>query len=197
MKVVQVGGEGFDSNIYLLLVEHPVLIDTGTGMFIKDTLARISRHIPPSDIERIILTHRHFDHVGGLRHLRAPAYIHPIDAEAVRSGDPVATGAIFWGEELLRMTVRELHEGEVIHCGVDLRVIHTPGHTPGGICLYEPETKSLFSGDTVFADGVGRWDMGGDKGALMASLRRLRGLTIKNLYPGHGRWIEGTGVKMP
>ena len=78
-----------------------------------------------------------------------------------------------------------LHDGDRIG---SLRVIHTPGHTPGGICLYDPEAKLLFSGDTVFTGGsFGRYDFpGGDRKALGASIERLAALDVEGLYPGHG-----------
>ena len=77
----------------------------------------------------------------------------------------------------------------------DLRVIHTPGHTPGGICLYEPEEKLLFSGDTVFTGGsFGRYDFpGGDRTVLAASLERLGALEVEGLYPGHGEPVARGG----
>ncbi len=79
---------------------------------------------------------------------------------------------------------RTLKDKETLDLGdVKLKVIHTPGHTPGSICLYEPRSKSLFSGDTVFPFGsVGRTDLpGGDAKEIIHSIKRL-----KILYPGHG-----------
>ncbi len=67
-----------------------------------------------------------------------------------------------------------------------IEVIHTPGHTPGGICLYESETGSLFSGDTIFqAGGIGRCDLGGDLSDLIHSIELLTTLDTEVLYPGH------------
>lgn len=75
-----------------------------------------------------------------------------------------------------------------------LEVIETPGHTTGGICLYDQVTGSLFSGDTVFAEGIGRTDFeGGDINQLRTSLNKLKKLDIKDLYPGHGPNVEGSG----
>jgi glyoxylase-like metal-dependent hydrolase (beta-lactamase superfamily II) len=69
-----------------------------------------------------------------------------------------------------------------------LKVIHTPGHTPGGICLYAEGPKLLFSGDTVFQDGgFGRTDFyGGDALKLLSSIKKLSLLDVKVMYPGHG-----------
>jgi glyoxylase-like metal-dependent hydrolase (beta-lactamase superfamily II) len=83
----------------------------------------------------------------------------------------------------------ELEEGDKI---ADFEVIHTPGHTKGGICLWDGE--SLISGDTIFAGGgVGRMDIGGDYNDMKNSVRRLTELDIKNIYPGHGPIVENNG----
>jgi glyoxylase-like metal-dependent hydrolase (beta-lactamase superfamily II) len=83
----------------------------------------------------------------------------------------------------------ELEEGDKI---ADFEVIHTPGHTKGGICLWDGE--SLISGDTIFAGGgVGRMDIGGDYNDMKNSVRRLTELDVKNIYPGHGPIVENNG----
>jgi glyoxylase-like metal-dependent hydrolase (beta-lactamase superfamily II) len=78
-----------------------------------------------------------------------------------------------------------LDGGEAIS---SLEVIHTPGHTPGGICLYDATTRTLFSGDTVFEDGsFGRTDLyGGNQSTLVESIRKLTLLDVRTMYPGHG-----------
>jgi len=71
-------------------------------------------------------------------------------------------------------------------------VIETPGHSPGGLCLYWPEKALLVSGDTVFYMGVGRTDLpGGDMDLLGQSLRRLSSLDVEFLIPGHGDMVKG------
>jgi glyoxylase-like metal-dependent hydrolase (beta-lactamase superfamily II) len=81
---------------------------------------------------------------------------------------------------------RILEEGDKIH---DFDVLHTPGHTKGGICLYNGEI--LISGDTVFADGgYGRMDIGGNLEDMKESLKRLKNLNVKYLLPGHGPWVK-------
>jgi glyoxylase-like metal-dependent hydrolase (beta-lactamase superfamily II) len=83
----------------------------------------------------------------------------------------------------------ELEDGDMIE---DFRVIHTPGHTAGGICLWDGE--SLISGDTIFAGGgVGRMDIGGDYQDMKNSVEKLMGLDVKNIYPGHGPIVENNG----
>jgi glyoxylase-like metal-dependent hydrolase (beta-lactamase superfamily II) len=78
-------------------------------------------------------------------------------------------------------------EEDVIDIGEHrLRVINTPGHTCGGICLYDEVTGSLFSGDTVFGSGIGRTDLpSGSAKELAMSLKKLSGIDVKTLYPGH------------
>jgi glyoxylase-like metal-dependent hydrolase (beta-lactamase superfamily II) len=78
-------------------------------------------------------------------------------------------------------------EGDTIDLGEHrLRVINTPGHTCGGICMYDEITQSLFSGDTVFASGVGRTDLPtGSEDELIRSLKKLSGIDVRKLYPGH------------
>ena len=91
----------------------------------------------------------------------------------------------------------KLKEDDTINLGkIKLKIIHTPGHTKGGICLYDEKTKSLFSGDTIFSDGIGRTDFfGGDFNELKASVEKILKLKensgIDNLYPGHG--MHGLG----
>jgi glyoxylase-like metal-dependent hydrolase (beta-lactamase superfamily II) len=84
---------------------------------------------------------------------------------------------------------RELLEGDTVAVdGFAFQVLHTPGHTPGSICLYLPERDLLFSGDTLFAGSYGRYDLpGGDGRLLRASLRRLATLPPRTrVLPGHG-----------
>lgn len=83
-----------------------------------------------------------------------------------------------------------LLEGQNIieQAGIKLQVLHTPGHTPGGICLYSEEEGIVFTDDTLFADSVGRTDLGGDMAQLINSIRE-RLLTLPDdtkVYPGHG-----------
>ncbi|MDP6459276.1 MAG: MBL fold metallo-hydrolase, partial [Candidatus Hydrothermarchaeota archaeon] len=80
-----------------------------------------------------------------------------------------------------------LQEGEIIELGqYSLKVLHTPGHTPGSICLLDEESKTLFSGDTLFPGGsFGRVDLGGNGGEIIQSLKRLSGIDFDILLPGH------------
>ena len=128
-------------------------------------------------------THNHYDHTGGNRYFNLEVAMHEVDAEAFERGDDDVTVASMFGGSTEGMKVdRKLHEGDKIH---DFTVFHTPGHTKGGICLYDGET--LISGDTVFAGGgFGRTDIGGDVNDMQNSLEKLNKLDVKYLLPGHG-----------
>ena len=196
MEVYQIGGLGYDSNIYLINTEKPVLIDTGTGFNTSGTLKEIKRILKNNPIQIILLTHMHYDHVGGAKKIaethKARVCAYGNDAEMLIRGDSTSTCARDFGNSLEKMNISLLSNDSIIDCGnAKLRVIHTPGHTSGSVSFYEPNTKSLFSGDTVFADGgVGRWDLAtGDYSALSMSVSKLLKLGAAHLYPGHGPYI--------
>lgn len=139
----------------------------------------------------IVATHAHFDHLLALDEVRAqtraPFLIHAAEVQVLANA---ATGALFFGFTMRQPAPadRLVREGDEVRAGsVSLKVLHTPGHSPGGICLlYE---KCVFVGDTLFQGGIGRVDLpGGDYATLMRSIRdqllTLPGDTI--VYPGHG-----------
>ncbi len=198
MQIHQIGGGQFDSNIYLITDEVIALIDAGTGQNFEEVKRNLSKfNLKPSDIELIINTHCHYDHVGGdhdfVKAGDCEVAIHELEAELLRKGDQVITLAQGLGKTLEPLEVaRELHQGDRVKLGeLTLEVLHTPGHTQGSISLYEPEQKILFSGDTLFCDGVGRVDLPTGNGeALARSLRELAKLELERLYPGHGPFAE-------
>ncbi|MEM3452754.1 MAG: MBL fold metallo-hydrolase [Candidatus Hadarchaeum sp.] len=193
MMLHQIGGLGYDSNMYLIIDDVVTLIDAGTGQNFKIVRQNLEKlGLKPSDIELLINTHCHFDHTGGdVDFLKAGCEIAIYESEAalLRKGDRHVTMAHFFGVHPEPLEVaRELHDGDRIELGSSvLEVIHTPGHTQGSICLYEPRLGALFSGDTVFYGDVGRTDLPtGDYRALAKSLKKLAELRPKSLYPGHG-----------
>jgi hydroxyacylglutathione hydrolase len=148
-------------------------------------------------VAAIVLTHKHFDHIGGVRDLvaatGAPLLAHALDAGDL--GDPETTGGAMFGfHQTAPPPDRVLADGDVIEAGeLRITVLHTPGHTPGGICLLAESPSDpvphLFSGDTLFAGSVGRTDFeGGSSRDLAQSLAaKLAPLGTETLvHPGHG-----------
>jgi glyoxylase-like metal-dependent hydrolase (beta-lactamase superfamily II) len=190
MKIYRFTDEIMDSNIYLF---NGMLIDTGTGYGSWEMLKDIEEKISLKDVESIVLTHMHSDHSGGAetfaRATNAKVYISERDGELLRNKDRNAAAYTSALSEMPDVELVYVKEGDMIG---PLRVIETPGHTAGSICLYEPKEKLLFTGDTVFANGIGRFDMPtGNKEELKRSLMKLSELEVRILYPGHGDTIGG------
>ena len=155
---------------------HCVIIDAG---YHPETILRfLNDHDLTADA--ILLTHGHFDHVGAVRDLAAelgcPVYLH----EKELSMPPMMTaGPLYY--------THTYGEGDhLTFAGIRFRVLHTPGHTPGSVCLMAED--HLFSGDTLFAGSCGRTDFpGGDWATIRKSLTRLAGMENDYLvHPGHG-----------
>lgn len=178
------------TNCYLLIdkaTNQAAVFDPGSAaQRIYDLAAEAG-----AEIAAIINTHGHWDHVGGNIELRqlsgAPIMIHADDAEML-SQPELNMSPHFHVQGRGGTAARLLREGDSIEVGgLSLSVIHTPGHTPGGICLVCEDL--LFSGDTLFQLSVGRSDLpGGDEDELMDSLaQKLRPLPGNlRVLPGHG-----------
>lgn len=187
MKIVKLNNSSYDANAYL--VNGKILIDV--GMDGKSILTELKKIIPLTDLETIIITHCHYDHSGGAEEVAlatgAKIAIHKEDGALLK--DPNSSASKFFGKKAPDIKIDILLKGGEMFG--PLEVIHTPGHTPGGICLYDAATKTLFSGDTVFEDGsFGRTDLyGGDQIKLIESIRKLTLLDVAKMYPGHGNII--------
>ena len=201
MDIKFIPGRGFDSNIYLIIGEKPTLVDAGMGLNHGYVVDNIKKNISPQTIKQIILTHEHIDHSRGVKKLlketgeNTLVLAHDYAAEKLeKHGDRVSE---FFGVFMPKIMVdKRLKDGSKIKMGDnEFVVIHTPGHTPGCICLYNEDEKTLFSGDTVFSHGgFGRYDFpGGDPFMLMESLEKLASLDVKDIYPGHGEIVVGSG----
>ncbi|MDD4245507.1 MAG: MBL fold metallo-hydrolase [Candidatus Methanomethylophilaceae archaeon] len=193
----------YDSNIYFVDGgRKTLLVDTGTGFSPEPSIDSVRKLLNGRKLDYLVLTHRHFDHVGGMARIIkefSPGRVMAgeRDAGPLREGDSEATMGTAFGGRIERTAVEGLKEGDVIDLGGRiLKVIETPGHTVGSICLYDEEGKALFTGDLFFMNGVGNTtDPTGDVEALRASLRKLAGYDIAGLYPGHGPYLIRDGYQ--
>ena len=130
-------------------------------------------------VEAVLLTHGHFDHVGAVKDLVAET-----DCDVYICEDDLGLPPMFTNGKLYYS--KTYGEGDTLQlAGLEIGVLHTPGHTPGSVCL--TCEKFLFSGDTLFEGGCGRTDIGGSWPQIQSSLARLAALdTDYIVYPGHG-----------
>jgi len=190
-EIIFIIGFNMDSNCFL--INGNTLVDTGAGNNRDYLFSKLRENgVEPDDIEMVVNTHCHFDHIGG-NYLfpNAKIAVHRIDALSMKNEDTLGTmGSAFGvdGADNTRVDI-ELEEGDRIG---DFEVIHTPGHTGGGICLWDGE--NLICGDTIFAGGgVGRMDIGGNYDDMKRSVEKLMKLDVVGLYPGHGPIVEANG----
>ncbi len=184
IRTLSVGALG--TQCYILYPEggaECIVIDPGAEA------ERIRRAAEGKRIAAILLTHGHFDHIGaveGLKEEGTRLLIHRLDAPML--SNPRLNGGML----LLQVEVTSpeptgfVREGDCLElAGLSLKVLHTPGHTPGGVC-YLAEGH-LFTGDTMFHHGWGRTDLpGGSESEMMRSLRRLIPLSHEyTVHPGH------------
>jgi len=184
----------FETNCYVVRADESatqcLVVDTGLDG--RDLVAFLEEHqLTPA---AVVLTHGHADHIVGLAALRRQypqikVLIHRLDAPLLTDSEanlsPLA-GMDFTTDAADVL----LEEGDTVNeAGIRLKVLHTPGHTQGGICLYAEAEDLVFAGDTLFADSVGRADFpGGDMEQLIESIRKKL-FTLPDrtaVYPGHG-----------
>ncbi len=177
---------------YLITDEVNVLIDTGLMSDyprLEEGLFELG--LGPEDIDIVLNTHEHCDHVGGNLYLQESSLIGAYKYSAVKIlyGDDEVMRCRHHGEPFPGSRVHLwLNNADIINAGSwMLKVIHTPGHTSGSMCLYEPRRRILFSGDTLFANGTASniYDSG-SLGEYFNSLRLLKTLKVDLLLPGHG-----------
>ncbi len=177
---------GPGTNTYLVGRAHPILIDTGAGVpdyvpLFDGYLGRRGWARP----ERIILTHRHRDHLGGVANLRERYPGVPVAKMIVNDSD-------------LPAGIEDLRDGQdVAGDDVTLVPVHTPGHASDHLCYFLPEEQALFSGDLILAGSTTVIpDEDGDLGQYLDSLRRVQRLGVKRIYPAHGPVIEDAPGKI-
>jgi hydroxyacylglutathione hydrolase len=181
----------FEVNCYLIWKEgssSALVVDPGEeSALILRELER--RSLTPA---AYLLTHGHADHLGAVegvsRKYPAPAYISKNDA--VWAFSPANQIPPYYDVPAKPASVIlfERDEQSITQAGLTWLVLETPGHSPGGVCFYFPESKVLISGDTLFQSSVGRTDLpGGDARTLTQSLKKLAQLPPDTVvYPGHG-----------
>lgn len=185
----------FQENTYIISAPNGdcIIIDAGNYSAKEDSA--LSGYIKEKGMRPIMAlnTHGHVDHMLGVAYVKdtfgVPFALHSDDNFLIESC--TTHGAIYGfdvkGIPVIETDLKNLKEIELGDS--KLRIIHTPGHTPGHICLFDPETKSLFCGDTLFRESIGRTDLpGGDYSWIMKSILEQivpLGEDVK-IYPGHG-----------
>jgi len=142
-------------------------------------------------IEAILLTHSHWDHIADVAEVKkrtgAPLYVHPLDQENVEH--PGTDGLPLFVHIVGTTVDHLLRDGQIVAVGnLELRVLHTPGHSPGGVCYYVQGENTLIAGDTLFRGSIGRMDLPtGNPDQMQHSLHRLAQLPPETrVIPGHG-----------
>jgi glyoxylase-like metal-dependent hydrolase (beta-lactamase superfamily II) len=179
----------FQSNSYILYCD-----ETGEGIICDPgSVSSFIQHLEKEAItlKAIVNTHGHLDHLGGAaatqEHFDIPLYIHEDEKRIVRNLNQYV--AEYGLPAMAEPRVNHwMVDGEIIKFGnLDVEVIHTPGHSPGSVCIYHP--GHLITGDTVFNMNIGRADLDGGNHDVLINSIKTRILTLPpgtNLYPGHG-----------
>jgi len=191
MKILTYPLGELQANCHFLIQDKDcIIIDSGDSAdFILEEVSRNNY-----SVKGILATHGHFDHVMAVGELQAslsvPLYISEMDKFLLERVEQTAKHFLNHIPEMLPITnILNLTSGELQISNFKLQTIATPGHTPGSVCFYVPEENALFTGDTLFKDGIGRYDFSySNKKELFTSIKHLietlPGGTV--IYPGHG-----------
>lgn len=181
----------FSTNAYLVVcpeTKHAAIIDPA-----PESSSLIFAAIEKQDLnpDKILITHSHWDHIADTAEIKKkyniPVYVHQEDKENLEH--PGSDGLPCWIHIPSVMASGALQEGQIIPIGnLQLVVIHTPGHTPGGVCFYCQEHQFIISGDTLFKGTIGNLSFPTARPNLMwVSLKKLAALPPDTVvYPGHG-----------
>lgn len=191
MRIVNLYPGSFGSNCYLLE-------DNGEALIIDPSASAsaILRRLSEDGCTPvgILLTHGHFDHIMSIDTLRGAepslkVYIHEADAPMLTDTDKNGFAFFFRQDRVWKAADVLLHARDEIKVGnATLTVVHTPGHSPGSVCYLCASEGVMFTGDTLFADNIGRCDLwGGSYATIRQSLKALRSYDgTLTIYPGHG-----------
>jgi glyoxylase-like metal-dependent hydrolase (beta-lactamase superfamily II) len=181
-------------NTYLIEGPKPVLIDPG-HMHLFDHVRRglEALNLTVDDLGLVLGTHAHPDHLESVQLVKPTSAlfaIHPDDWQLVQAMESqLAAMGLNLSEIAPDFFVTE---GSLNVGALHLEVYHTPGHSPGSVCYYWPDARSLFAGDLIFKEGLGRTDLPGGSGTLLKkSIRRMAELELEYIFPGHGEVISG------
>lgn len=182
-------------NTYLVGREGKILIDPGHAQFFGNVEQQMkSDGFDPANVELILVTHSHPDHFEAVDlFFDKPVKIGLSEPEEVFLEKVGPDFARMMGLAMPKYRI-DLHlaEGDLSFAGIDFQVFMTPGHSPGHLCFYWPERKTLFSGDLIFDQGVGRTDFPGGDGALLKqSILRMAELDMELILSGHGDMVQG------
>lgn len=189
--------ETLSSNIYVIMGQYATIVDPGNDYTAFMDLFKLQ--LRPEDMRKVVLTHGHPDHaMGAFELLRSyPGLVQGGGFEMIlhEAAPPQLKEVV----KEFGSRVTEVRGGETLELsGTEWEVIHTPGHTIDGICLYHPSTKTVFTGDMVLPDAVGAPDpyAGGSLEHYLFGLRALLRRDVENVLPGHGRPVAGEGQKV-
>lgn len=196
-NIFWVRGIGSSSHSYLIRGDYKnILIDSGVdGNFEVLQKSLLLLGFKVRDIDIVINTHEHFDHMGANRYFQEHSIIaaHRFAATKIVSQDSFVT--LYQSSDLNEPSLKVhlwLENRSRFDLGnYSLEVVHTPGHTSGSICIYEITKKILFSGDTLFAGGTLSYiSESGSLGDYIDSIALLETRKVQNIYPGHGEISE-------
>jgi hydroxyacylglutathione hydrolase len=174
-------------NTYLIEGKKRIIIDPGHRHLFNHVRRGLeAMRLEPADVDVVFVTHAHPDHLEAVNFFAKPTLF------AMGADDYRFLKQFAGPQSGLPDPDFFLREGDLSIGEFNVRVIPSPGHSPGSLCLYWAERKALFTGDVVFSEGIGRTDLPGGDGALLKrSIQKLATLDVEYLLPGHGNVVIG------